>query len=98
MHWSAGTQVRRYLQTNITVIAKATARSVRNGTSSAGVPVILSPTRLWHRGAARSSSVFGKGGELAINRLEAPEVSVHALHLLQSCLVHMIEPAVVFLN
>ena len=32
---------------------------------------------------------FGKGGEIASNRLEDQEVSVHALHLLQSCLVYV---------
>jgi TnpA family transposase len=32
---------------------------------------------------------FGKGGEVASNRLEDQEVSVLALHLLQSCLVYI---------
>jgi TnpA family transposase len=32
---------------------------------------------------------FGKGGEIASNRLEDQEVSVLALHLLQSCLVYI---------
>ncbi len=32
---------------------------------------------------------FGKGGEVASNRLDDQEASVHALHLLQSCLVHV---------
>ncbi len=32
---------------------------------------------------------FGKGGEVATNRLEDQEVSVLSLHLLQSCLVHI---------
>ena len=32
---------------------------------------------------------FGKGGEVASNRLDDQEVSVHALHLLQSCLVYV---------
>ncbi len=32
---------------------------------------------------------FGKGGEVASNRLEEQEVSVHALHLLQSCLIYV---------
>jgi TnpA family transposase len=32
---------------------------------------------------------FGKGGEIASNRLDDQEVSVHALHLLQSCLVYV---------
>ena len=30
---------------------------------------------------------FGKGGEVPSNRLDDQEVSVHALHLLQYCLV-----------
>src|SRR3954463_7988875 len=32
---------------------------------------------------------FGKGGEVASNRLDDQEVSVHALHLLQACLVYV---------
>ena len=32
---------------------------------------------------------FGKGGEVATNRLEDQEVSVLTLHLLQSCLVYV---------
>ena len=32
---------------------------------------------------------FGKGGEVVSNRLEDQEVSVLALHLLQSCLVYV---------
>jgi len=32
---------------------------------------------------------FGKGGEVATNRLEEQEVSLLALHLLQSCLVYI---------
>ena len=32
---------------------------------------------------------FGKGGEVASNRLDDQEASVHALHLLQSCLVYV---------
>ena len=32
---------------------------------------------------------FGKGGEVASNRLDDQEVSVHALHLLQSCLAYV---------
>ena len=32
---------------------------------------------------------FGKGGEVASNRLDDQEVSVQALHLLQSCLVYV---------
>jgi Tn3 transposase DDE domain len=39
---------------------------------------------------------FGKGGELASNRLDDQEAAAHALHLLQSCLVYVLgqgEPA-----
>jgi TnpA family transposase len=32
---------------------------------------------------------FGKGGELASNRLDDQEAAAHALHLLQSCLVYL---------
>jgi len=32
---------------------------------------------------------FGKGGELASNRLDGQEAAAHALHLLQSCLVYV---------
>ena len=32
---------------------------------------------------------FGKGGELASNRLDDQEAAAHALHLLQSCLVYV---------
>ena len=32
---------------------------------------------------------FGKGGEVASNRLDDQEFAVHALHLLQSCLVYV---------
>ena len=32
---------------------------------------------------------FGKGGEVASNRLDDQEISAHALHLLQSCLVYV---------
>ena len=32
---------------------------------------------------------FGKGGEIASNRLEDQEISVLALHLLQICLVYV---------
>lgn len=35
------------------------------------------------------SSSSEKGGEIAGNRLEDQEISVHALHRLQSCLVHV---------
>jgi TnpA family transposase len=39
--------------------------------------------------SANSFVFFGKGGEVATNRLEDQEVSVLALHLLQSCLVYV---------
>jgi TnpA family transposase len=39
--------------------------------------------------SANSFIFFGKGGEVASNRLDDQEVSVHALHLLQSCLVYV---------
>ena len=39
--------------------------------------------------SANSFIFFGKGGEVATNRLEDQEVSVLALHLLQSCLVYI---------
>jgi TnpA family transposase len=39
--------------------------------------------------SANGSILFGKGGEIASNRLEDQEVSVLALHLLQSCLVYV---------
>ena len=32
---------------------------------------------------------FGKGGEVATNRLDEQEVSLLALHLVQSCLVYI---------
>ncbi|MDO9712849.1 Tn3 family transposase [Paracraurococcus lichenis] len=39
------------------------------------------------RDSANSFIFFGKGGELASNRLDEQEVPLHALHLLQFCLV-----------
>jgi TnpA family transposase len=39
--------------------------------------------------SANSFIFFGKGGEIATNRVEDQEVSVLALHLLQSCLVYI---------
>ncbi len=39
--------------------------------------------------SANSFVFFGKGGEVATNRLEDQEVSVLALHLLQNCLVYV---------
>src|SRR5947209_7613448 len=41
------------------------------------------------RNSANGFIFFGKGGVVASNRLEEQEVSVHALHLLQSCLVYV---------
>ena len=38
---------------------------------------------------AHSFIFFGKGGEVASNRLEDQELSVLALHLLQNCLVYV---------
>ena len=38
---------------------------------------------------AHSFIFFGKGGEIASNRLEDQEISVLALHLLQNCLVYV---------
>ena len=39
--------------------------------------------------AAHGFIFFGKGGELASNRLDDQEAAAHALHLLQSCLVYV---------
>lgn len=39
--------------------------------------------------SANSFVFFGKGGEVATNRLEDQEISVLALHLLQNCLVYV---------
>ncbi len=45
----------------------------------------LNVVETWN--SANGFIFFGKGGEVASNRLDDQEVSVHALHLLQSCLV-----------
>jgi TnpA family transposase len=47
----------------------------------------LNVVETWN--SANGFIFFGKGGEVASNRLEEQEVSVHALHLLQSCLVYV---------
>ncbi len=47
----------------------------------------LSTIERWN--AANSFVFFGKGGEVATNRLEEQETSVLALHLLQACLVYV---------
>jgi TnpA family transposase len=47
----------------------------------------LNVVETWN--SANGFIFFGKGGEVASNRLDDQEVSVHALHLLQSCLVHV---------
>jgi hypothetical protein len=47
----------------------------------------LNVVETWN--SANGLIFFGKGGEAASNRLEDQEVSVHALHLLQSCLVYI---------
>lgn len=39
--------------------------------------------------SANSFIFYGKGGEIATNRLEDQEVSVLSLHLLQICLVYV---------
>jgi hypothetical protein len=39
--------------------------------------------------SANGFILFGKGGEVASNRLDDQEMSVHALHLLQACLVYV---------
>jgi hypothetical protein len=39
--------------------------------------------------SANDFILFGKGGEIATNRLEDQEISALALHLLQSCLVYI---------
>lgn len=39
--------------------------------------------------SANSFIFYGKGGEIATNRLEDQEVSVLSLHLLQICLVYI---------
>jgi TnpA family transposase len=47
----------------------------------------LNVVETWN--SANGFIFFGKGGEIASNRLDDQEVSVHALHLLQSCLVYV---------
>ena len=47
----------------------------------------LNVVETWN--SANGFIFFGKGGEVASNRLEEQQVSVHALHLLQSCLVYV---------
>jgi TnpA family transposase len=47
----------------------------------------LNVVETWN--SANSFIFFGKGGEVASNRSDDQEVSVHALHLLQSCLVYV---------
>jgi TnpA family transposase len=47
----------------------------------------LNVAETWN--SANGFIFFGKGGEVASNRLDDQEVSVHALHLLQSCLVYV---------
>ncbi len=47
----------------------------------------LNVVETWN--SANGFIFFGKGGEVASNRLDDQEVSVHALHLLQCCLVYV---------
>jgi len=47
----------------------------------------LNVVETWN--SANGFIFFGKGSEVASNRLDDQEVSVHALHLLQSCLVYV---------
>jgi len=47
----------------------------------------LNVVETWN--SANGFIFFGKGGEVAGNRSDDQEVSVHALHLLQSCLVYV---------
>jgi len=47
----------------------------------------LNVVETWN--SANGFIFFGKGGEVASNRSDDQEVSVHALHLLQSCLVYV---------
>jgi len=47
----------------------------------------LNVVETWN--SANGFIFFGKGSEVASNRLEDREISVHALHLLQSCLVYI---------
>lgn len=39
--------------------------------------------------SANSFIFFGKGGEIATNRIEDQEIAVLSLHLLQNCLVYV---------
>jgi TnpA family transposase len=52
-----------------------------------GIHEGLNVVETWN--SANSFILFGKGGEVASNRLDDQEVSVQALHLLQSCLVYV---------
>jgi len=47
----------------------------------------LNVVETWN--SANGFIFFGKGGEVASNRLDDQEVSVHALHLPQACLVYV---------
>lgn len=47
----------------------------------------LNVVETWN--SANGFIFFGKGGEVASNRLDDQEAAVHALHLLQSCLVYV---------
>ena len=47
----------------------------------------LNVVEIWN--SANGFIFFGKGGEVASNRLEDQEVAVHALRLLQSCPVYV---------
>ena len=47
----------------------------------------LNVVETWN--SANGFIFFGKGGEVASNRSDDQEVAVHALHLLQSCLVYV---------
>jgi TnpA family transposase len=58
--------------------SKALRREIHEG---------LNVVETWN--SANGFIFFGKGGEVASNRLDDQEVSVHALHLLQSCLVYV---------
>ena len=47
----------------------------------------LNMVKNWNR--VNSFVFFGKGGEIATNRLEDQEIAVLSLHLLQACLVYI---------
>ena len=49
--------------------------------------VLLNIIESWN--ATNGFIFFGKGGEVATNRLEDQEISVLSLHLLQICLVYI---------